>query len=98
MNAAFIILEQQGNRISHQVFYLREGIKPIGNIKKVVPASPDSNSLLMDSVIAFYPEWFSKCKSLPGIMSQLKDKDFLDLDQEMPEGSKNLEGKQDPFT
>ena len=65
LNPGLMILEQYGNRISHRVFYLNEQIKPIGKIKIVVPEGPDSPSILMDSAIAFYPEWFKECRALP---------------------------------
>ena len=90
INPKFILLEQHGNRISLQVFYLDSNVKPIGNIRLVVPEGPGSPSAVMDAVIAFYPEWFAECKTLPEVLYQLKNREFLDLDLEMPSGWKKL--------
>lgn len=97
INPKFIILEQQGNRTSLQVFYLDTNVKPIGNIRRVVPGEPDSPTAVMDAVIAFYPEWFAECKSLTGIAEQLKDKDVLDLNLSMPGGWEQLREEASPY-
>ena len=86
----FMFLQQEGNRISLQVFFLDDKIKPISKIRTVVPESPESPYALLDASIAFYPQFFKDCASLMNVKEQLKNTTLLDLDLNMPEGWKNL--------
>lgn len=58
--------------------YFKE-IKPIGNLKVIVPewgCHPDS---LLDACIAFYPQAFRECPSLTKVRKQLRDVEMLDF-------------------
>ena len=86
----FMILQQEGNRVSLQVFFLDDKIRPISKIRIVVPDSPESPYALLDASIAFYPQFFKDCAYLMNVKEQLKNTTFLELDLNMPEGWKNL--------
>ena len=93
----FMILQQEGNRISLQVFFLDDKIKPISKIRTVVPESPESPYALLDASIAFYPQFFKDCASLMNVKEQLKNTTLLDLDLNMPEGWRNLRKEVFPY-
>ena len=97
LNPKLLILQHANNRIAMQAFYLDENVKPISNIRTVVPESPKSPYMLLDSAIAFYPEFFRKCTFLSKLKKELKNVDFLDLDLNMPEGWKNLRKEALPY-
>ena len=97
LNPKLLILQHENNRIAMQVFYLDENVKPISNIRTVVPESPESPYILLDSAIAFYPEFFRKCTFLSKVKKQLKDVNFLDLDLNMPNGWKELREEALPY-
>ena len=97
LNPKLLILQQEGNRTSLQVFYLDENVKPISNIRTVIYESPEDPYMLLDSAIAFYHEFFRKCTSLSKVKKQLKDVNFLDLDLNMPNGWKELREEALPY-
>ena len=92
-----LILRQEGDRTSMQVFYLDERVKPKSNIRTVVPVSPVDPYMLLDSVIAFYPEFFRNCASLTKVKDQLKDITFLDLQLNKPDGWERLREETFPY-
>ena len=92
-----LILQQEGNRTSMQVFYLDESVKPKSNIKTVVPVSPDDPYMFLDSVIAFYPEYFRNCASLTKVKDQLMNITFLDLQLNKPDGWDILRNEAFPY-
>ena len=92
-----LILQQEGGRSSIRVFYLDENTNSISNIRTVVPASPEDPYMLLDSVVAFYPEFFKECASLSKMKMKLKDISFLDLELDMPSGWKELRDKALPY-
>ena len=97
LSTKFLILRQEGNRTSMQVFYIDKKVKPISKISVVVVMSPDDSYLLMDSVIAFYPEYFRNCASLTKVKDQLKNITFLDLQLNKPDGWERLREEAFPY-
>lgn len=65
--------------------YFRKGIKPIGDLKKIIPAAPDHPDNLLDACIAFYPRAFRDCPSLSKVKRQLRGIECLDFDQNQDE-------------
>ncbi len=45
-------------------------IKPLGQLKTIVPGAPDSPVSLVDACIAFAPGYFSKCPSLKKVRKE----------------------------
>ena len=92
LSPKFIILQQEGNRLSLQFLSLYDKVKPISKLRTIVPESPDSAYSILDASIAFYPKFFKGCKTLMNVKELLKNTTFLDLDRKMPEGWKELRG------
>jgi hypothetical protein len=80
-----------------QVFYIDKKVKPISKISVVVVMTPGDPYLLMDSVIAFYPEYFRNCASLTKVKDQLKNITFLDLQLNKPDGWERLREEAFPY-
>lgn len=97
LSPRILILQHENDRIAMRAFYLDESVKPISNVKIVVPSSPDDPYMLLDAVIAFYPKFFNKCPSLGKVKRQLKNTAFLDLDQHMPQGWEELREEAMPY-
>lgn len=97
LSPKFLILRQEGNRTSMHVLYIDKKVKPISNINVVVVMAPDDPYLLMDSVIAFYPEYFRNCASLTKVKDQLKNITFLDLQLNKPDGWERLREEAFPY-
>jgi len=97
LSPKFLILQQENDRVSMQVFYLDDNIKPTSKVRVVVFPSPDDPYLLMDSAIVFYPEFFRKCASLTKVKGQLKNVTLLDLNLNMPVGWKELREEALPY-
>ena len=53
--------------------------RPIGDVRALVPAQPDSPDSVLDAVIAFFPAFFSSCPSLPSVAAQLSGVTRLDF-------------------
>ncbi len=71
-----------GDRRWFEVHYFKEGIQPIGNIKKLVPESADDPDALLDACLAFFPDYFKYCPALSIVKKKLQKKDWLDFDRE----------------
>ncbi|MGI8402229.1 MAG: hypothetical protein ACR2NS_11605 [Gemmatimonadaceae bacterium] len=54
--------------------------RSIGDVKALVPSEPDSPVSVLDAVIAFFPEFFASCPSLPKVEAQLSGVTRLDFD------------------
>jgi len=80
------ILVGDADRQWMECHYFDSSIKPIGNLKAIVPSSPDSPDSLLDACITFFPAHFVKCLSLKAIVDQLKDATRLDLNINEPSG------------
>ena len=75
----FQILVGDADRQWYEVHYFDKSIKPIGQIKIIVPEEPNSPNAILDSCIAFYPRFFSMCPSLRNIEYKLLDVKRLDF-------------------
>jgi len=78
-----------------------ESIKPIGDLKVIVPKVPYHPDNLLDACIAFYPRAFEECPSLTKVKEQLRNVERLDFDlhqDEIPEDWNRLrEEARQPF-
>ncbi len=80
------ILVGEGNRQWLEPHYFDPEIKPMGKVRSIVPAGPDHPDALLDACLAFVPQHFASCRSLPEVMSSLKEAEALDFDL----GQKNI--------
>lgn len=54
--------------------------RPMGDVKVLVPAKPDSPVSILDAAVAFFPAFFASCPSLPKVEAQLSGVTRLDFD------------------
>lgn len=97
MNPKFIMLRGENGRVAMQVFYIDKGLEQMSRIRTVVFDSPDDPNMLLDSVMAFYPEFFKNCSTLSNVTDQLKNATLLDLNLNMPLGWKELRKEALPY-
>lgn len=76
----FQILVGNADRQWYEVHYFDKRIKPVGQIKIIIPESPDNPNALLDSCIAFYPIFFSPCPTLKIVENKLVKASRLDFD------------------
>jgi hypothetical protein len=63
-----------------EAHYFDTGIRPIGNIKVVVPEGPDHPNALLDACLAFYPSAFTQCPSMTQVKTKLAAAERLGFD------------------
>lgn len=63
-----------------EVNYVDSSIKPIGKIITIIPQGPDHKDSIIDACLAFYPQFFGSCPSLPAVKEKLKDAERMDFD------------------
>lgn len=76
-----VVLFGHGNRIWVKARVPSGWLRPIGRIETVVPEAPDSETALLDALLAFWPERFRSCPSLGAVEAKLGRTDFLDFDE-----------------
>lgn len=81
----FMILVGDADRQWLEARYMDPTIKPMGQLRVIVPAQPDDSDALLDACIAFAPRYFEPCPSLARVMSGLGDAERLDF-HAAPEG------------
>ncbi|NLX55749.1 MAG: hypothetical protein GXY58_11600 [Planctomycetaceae bacterium] len=62
-----------------QPHYINRRIRPLGVVKCLIPEGPDDPNALLDACIAFYPEHFRECATLPVVEKRLADTSRLDF-------------------
>lgn len=75
----FQIFVGEANRQWLEVRYFEKGIKPLAGITRIIPKGPDDPDALLDACIAFYPEHFYTCPSMPVVLAELKPTELLDF-------------------
>ncbi len=78
---AFQILVGEGNRQWLEAHYFDPEIQPLGQVRTIIPAGPDHPDALLDACIAFFPQHFAACPSLPEVRAKLKEVSSLDFDR-----------------
>ena len=76
----FMILVGDSGRQWLEPFYHDVSIKPLGQLKTIVPEKSDSPDSVLDACIAFAPGYFTKCPSLKKVRKELGDLEQLDFD------------------
>lgn len=62
-----------------EAHYIDQTIKPLGSVRRVIPARPNAPEALLDACIAFFPTHFARCRSLPQVAAELDSVDALDF-------------------
>lgn len=74
------IWQGEGNRQWFEARYFEGPAKPLGTVRRIVPAAPDHPDNFLDACIAFFPEAFEACPSLEGVRAEVNGVDLLDFD------------------
>lgn len=75
----FQIYEGNSDRQWLEVDYISDKIKPIGNVRVIIPEGPDHPNALLDACLVFYPDYFINCPSLAAVKLQLRNAKRLDF-------------------
>ncbi len=76
----FQILVGDADRQWLEALYVKRNIKRLGRIKIIIPEKPNDPAALLDACIAFYPQHFASCPSLPKVERDLDHLERLDFD------------------
>ena len=74
------ILVGGGSRTWLEVHYFDRAVRPIGNIRTIIPDGPDNPDALLDACLAYFPLHFAECPSLERVSNELADATHLDFD------------------
>ena len=81
----FQILVGGAARQWFEAHYFDHSIKPLANIKRVIPERPDYPDALLDCCLAFYPKYFERCPSFATVPKKVKGFRRLDFYRGMEE-------------
>src|ERR1043165_3053644 len=59
--------------------YVVKGIRPLGELKSLVPEGPNHPHSLIDACIAFYPQHFRQCPTFSTVAELLRTSSGLDF-------------------
>jgi len=76
----FLILIGDAHRQWLEAHYFDPRIKPLGRVRRIVPAGPNNLNMLLDASIAFNPERFARCPSLSSVTAAVGELEMLDFD------------------
>jgi len=96
----FQILVGNADRQWLEAHYFDKSIKPLGKINVIVPARPDDENALLDACLAFFPQHFAECPSLPKVEQKVRDLTRLDFHlgvDKIPEEWEALRQEAKPF-
>ena len=79
------ILEGHSDRMWFEAVYVDTSLRPLGDLRVVVPAGPDDPNAMLDCCLAFFPAAFEACPSLSRVRIQLGSRERLDFDAD-PDG------------
>lgn len=74
-----LILQGEGSRQWLEPRYLEKPVGPIGSVRSLVPAGPGDPDAVIDACIAFCPDYFRACPSLPEVEKALAKTEQLDF-------------------
>ena len=63
----------------YEAHYFEDDIKPIANLRSMVPESSENPNALLDACIAFYPDVFKNCLHFSAVKNKLRDCTMLDF-------------------
>lgn len=74
-----VLLVGTASRVWIEPLYIAPDVAPLGHLWAVVAADAADPVVVLDSCIAFFPEWFAPCPTLARVREQMQDLDVLDL-------------------
>ncbi len=94
------IWQGEGNRQWLEARYFNEKLKPLANLRTLIPESPNHPDALLDACIAFFPDYFKDCALLLAVCEKLGDQECLDFNQgkeQIPKAWKKLREQARPL-
>ena len=76
----FILEVWSTSRMWIEARYMVDTIRPIANIKTIVPEGPNDPNILIDACITFAPIYFKDCLSLQSVEDELNKSKVIKLD------------------
>ncbi len=89
----FQILVGTSDREWLEPHYFDKSVKPLGQIRVIVPEKPNSPNALIDACLAFYPKHFESCPSMSRVKEEAESLKRLDFHlgvKEIPESWSKL--------
>jgi hypothetical protein len=74
-----LILVGDADRQWLEPHYFNVALKPRGDTRRIVPASPNHPDMILDACLAFAPSMFTGCRTLAQVERELGDFTFLDF-------------------
>ena len=78
-----MLLVAEGDRQWVEARYLTNKLKPIGNIKTMIPSQPIGFNELLDACLVFCPDRFNDCPSMKMLREKMSGIDRIDFDHEI---------------
>ena len=78
-----MLLVAEGGRQWVEAKYITSKLKPIGNIKTMIPPQPIGFNELLDACLVFCPDLFNDCPSMKLLREKMNGIDRIDFDHEI---------------
>jgi hypothetical protein len=78
-----MLLVSDASRQWVEAKYLSKKLKPIGNVKTIIPSQPIGFNELLDACLVFCPGLFNDCPSMVMVQEKMKDIDRIDFDHDI---------------
>lgn len=98
--ASMAILVRHSDRAWLEARVPNGPVRPLGNIRVVIPKGPDFDAALLDALLAFWPELFRTCPSLACVEVKLLHRERLDFNlhaDRIPAEWESLRGEARPI-
>jgi hypothetical protein len=96
----FQILVGTSDREWLEPHYFDKSIKPLGQIRVLIPESYNSPNALIDACLAFYPKHFESCPSMSQVKEEAENLKRLDFHlgvDDIPKSWDKLRGEAQPL-
>ena len=90
--ALAVVRTDDAGRWTFRPMYPAGAGAPLGRLESVTTAAGHPDALL-DACLAFFPETFSHCASLPLVRQTVGEAEYLDLSERLPVGWAALRGE-----
>jgi hypothetical protein len=75
-----IILVGDGNRQWLEARIFNPEIRPLGEMKSIIPNGPNDPDSLLDTLIAFFPSYFEDCPTMAQVRKEMEGVQLMDFD------------------
>jgi hypothetical protein len=78
-NIQLIILVGTAGREWLEAHYFDPALKPLGQIRTIIPERPDTPDALLDACLVFFPDHFTSCPSMAVVKAKIGQMTQLDF-------------------